>query len=211
MHISATKWCIVGYLSNALWDLWDLSTGPYPSRVCQWGIYTANRPANGLVNIHITPWPPPGDYHHPQKNNHGDASDSFVAINTYSTSAVKSPSAGTDGRSSQTLCDIQELIELFVAGTVVVFGGRGQVSFRESFPRTAMHVLRNLGTNQSSVPIIVNTSEKTDYVVRSCVSGHTELIGADITNGNTVLRNIFFWKKKDTLLIRLSVKFVPRV
>ena len=23
VHISVTKWCIVGYLSNALWDLWD--------------------------------------------------------------------------------------------------------------------------------------------------------------------------------------------
>ena len=25
VHISVTKWCIVGYLSNALWDLWDWS------------------------------------------------------------------------------------------------------------------------------------------------------------------------------------------
>ena len=25
VHISVTKWCIVGYLSNALWDLWDRS------------------------------------------------------------------------------------------------------------------------------------------------------------------------------------------
>ena len=23
VHISVTKWCIVGYLSNELWDLWD--------------------------------------------------------------------------------------------------------------------------------------------------------------------------------------------
>ena len=23
VHISVTKWCIVGYLSDALWDLWD--------------------------------------------------------------------------------------------------------------------------------------------------------------------------------------------
>ena len=23
VHISVTKWCIMGYLSNALWDLWD--------------------------------------------------------------------------------------------------------------------------------------------------------------------------------------------
>ena len=23
VHISVTKWCIVGYLSEALWDLWD--------------------------------------------------------------------------------------------------------------------------------------------------------------------------------------------
>ena len=23
MHISATKWCMVGYLSDASWDLWD--------------------------------------------------------------------------------------------------------------------------------------------------------------------------------------------
>ena len=25
VHISVTNWCIVGYLSNALWDLWDRS------------------------------------------------------------------------------------------------------------------------------------------------------------------------------------------
>ena len=25
VHISLTKWCIVAYLSNALWDLWDWS------------------------------------------------------------------------------------------------------------------------------------------------------------------------------------------
>ena len=24
VHISVTKWCIVGYLSTALWDLWDM-------------------------------------------------------------------------------------------------------------------------------------------------------------------------------------------
>ena len=30
VHISVTKWCIVGYLCDALWDLWDWSidTGP---------------------------------------------------------------------------------------------------------------------------------------------------------------------------------------
>ena len=27
VHISVTKWCIVGYLSDALWDLWDGSIG----------------------------------------------------------------------------------------------------------------------------------------------------------------------------------------
>ena len=27
MYIFATKWCIVGYLSNALWNLWDGSNG----------------------------------------------------------------------------------------------------------------------------------------------------------------------------------------
>ena len=32
-HISVTKWCIVGYLSNALLDLWDWSTGEL------WGVY----------------------------------------------------------------------------------------------------------------------------------------------------------------------------
>ena len=26
VHIAVTKWCIVGYLSNALWDLWNGST-----------------------------------------------------------------------------------------------------------------------------------------------------------------------------------------
>ena len=26
VHISVTKWCIVGYLSDALWDLWEGST-----------------------------------------------------------------------------------------------------------------------------------------------------------------------------------------
>ena len=25
VHLSVTKWCIVGYLSGALWDLWDAS------------------------------------------------------------------------------------------------------------------------------------------------------------------------------------------
>ena len=25
VHVSVTKWCIVGYLSNALWDLWEWS------------------------------------------------------------------------------------------------------------------------------------------------------------------------------------------
>ena len=29
VHISVTKWCIVGYLSDALWDLWDVSIGPH--------------------------------------------------------------------------------------------------------------------------------------------------------------------------------------
>ena len=28
VHISATKWGIVGYLSNALWNLWDVSIAP---------------------------------------------------------------------------------------------------------------------------------------------------------------------------------------
>ena len=27
VHISVTKWCIVGYLSDALWDFWDGSVG----------------------------------------------------------------------------------------------------------------------------------------------------------------------------------------
>ena len=27
VHISVTKWCIVGYFSDALWDLWDGSIG----------------------------------------------------------------------------------------------------------------------------------------------------------------------------------------
>ena len=28
VHISVTKWCIVGYSSDALWDLWHGSIGP---------------------------------------------------------------------------------------------------------------------------------------------------------------------------------------
>ena len=27
VHLSVTKWCIIGYLSSALWDLWDGSIG----------------------------------------------------------------------------------------------------------------------------------------------------------------------------------------
>ena len=29
VHISVTKWCIVGYLSDALWDLWDGCVGRF--------------------------------------------------------------------------------------------------------------------------------------------------------------------------------------
>ena len=42
VHISVTKWCIVGYLSDALWDLWDgsitpaiVTTGAYRHPHCQ--------------------------------------------------------------------------------------------------------------------------------------------------------------------------------
>ena len=34
VHISVTKWCILGYLSNALWDLWDGS-------IDSWEMFTA--------------------------------------------------------------------------------------------------------------------------------------------------------------------------
>ena len=37
VHISVTKWCIVGYLSDALWDLWDrsiASDGYFNINVC---------------------------------------------------------------------------------------------------------------------------------------------------------------------------------
>ena len=33
VHISVTKWCIVGYLSDALWDLWDGSIGPFDGSI----------------------------------------------------------------------------------------------------------------------------------------------------------------------------------
>ena len=37
VHISVTKWCIVGYLSNALWDLWDWSIHWTLKRpICLW-------------------------------------------------------------------------------------------------------------------------------------------------------------------------------
>ena len=35
VHISVTKWCIMGYLCDALWDLWDGSIGPITSNVTQ--------------------------------------------------------------------------------------------------------------------------------------------------------------------------------
>ena len=34
VHISATKWCIVGYLPDALWDLWDGSIWHYDNLQC---------------------------------------------------------------------------------------------------------------------------------------------------------------------------------
>ena len=60
VHISVTKWCIAGYLSNALWDLWDGSLGmlglPFPS--WHWAMSTAaTRPAghsHSLVTHRIT-------------------------------------------------------------------------------------------------------------------------------------------------------------
>ena len=38
VHISATKWRSVGYLSNALWDLWDgsIATTPLHDDVIKW-------------------------------------------------------------------------------------------------------------------------------------------------------------------------------
>ena len=34
VHISVTKWCIVGYLSDALWDLWNGSITILPTLWC---------------------------------------------------------------------------------------------------------------------------------------------------------------------------------
>ena len=42
VHISVTKWCIVGYLSNALWDLWDGSSLLLPDAKVEVLIYHTN-------------------------------------------------------------------------------------------------------------------------------------------------------------------------
>ena len=61
VHISVTKCCVVGYLSDALWDLWD---GSYirhwsESSLCQvmaWCLFGAKPlPAHMLAHCHVVP------------------------------------------------------------------------------------------------------------------------------------------------------------
>ena len=42
VHISVTKWCIVGYLYNALWDMWDgfIFFYHFPNKIYQTPLYT---------------------------------------------------------------------------------------------------------------------------------------------------------------------------
>ena len=42
VHISVTKWCIVGYLSDALWDLWESSILREMLMSCRWFLITTN-------------------------------------------------------------------------------------------------------------------------------------------------------------------------
>ena len=54
VYIAVTKWCIVGYLSDALWDLWDRSIS-LSSSTCQWQnnqwvAYVPNSIEYGLFN-----------------------------------------------------------------------------------------------------------------------------------------------------------------
>ena len=58
VHISATKWCTVGYLSNVLWDLWHGSIGCQPDEPLA-SLVTTNTIINvygSLVVIMLTHW-----------------------------------------------------------------------------------------------------------------------------------------------------------
>ena len=53
MHISVTKWCIVGYFSDALWDLWDGSWCKLPTfPLQQWLILIS---VLGTLHIDVRP------------------------------------------------------------------------------------------------------------------------------------------------------------
>ena len=56
VHISVTKWCIVGYLSDALWDLWGGSIVRYnlPMRA-GYGMWVVNAVRPQVYGI-ICPW-----------------------------------------------------------------------------------------------------------------------------------------------------------
>ena len=45
LHISVTKWDIVGYGTGAMWDLWDV----YTLRLCHWGGWCIYAPVNRVI------------------------------------------------------------------------------------------------------------------------------------------------------------------
>ena len=55
VHISVTEWCIVGYETGALWDLWDGSNTTYYNMTV-WilaGNYISFTIAAGLIRLHM--------------------------------------------------------------------------------------------------------------------------------------------------------------
>ena len=59
VHISVTKWCIVGYLTDALWDLWDgsISFGCFPEGLTNYRSISVQTMARWQIGIKSLPEP----------------------------------------------------------------------------------------------------------------------------------------------------------
>ena len=60
VHISVTKWCIVGYLSDAFWDLWDGSIWISHKKRNHKMSYKASKPLDWMIKLRcpfgVTTW-----------------------------------------------------------------------------------------------------------------------------------------------------------